>query len=104
MACSDFGSDAKKHRSCSIRLLSSFESGTDLKMHDFDSAPFLRQILRDQAPMTMMRLVFTAQQAAVLKKVAPRGVFDFAGLHQANELVFVDRPSAFVFFERGQNV
>ena len=57
-----------------------------------DLAPMAAQIFRDQSPMAMVRLVFTAQQAAGLDHFLGDRILNMALFHEVEKALFINAP------------
>jgi len=70
---------------------------------DLNVWPFLLQVLRDQAPMTMLGSRFAAQQASPVHNGPVERLLYSALSHQSNKFLLVLAPVTVVFFVRGEH-
>ncbi len=64
-------------------------------MDNLDVAPLPVEILRDETPMAMVRLVLAAEQTRVLERSRRNGLLDATASHEFEEALLVRYPFAF---------
>ena len=62
------------------------------KMGDIDITPMFLEVIRDQSPVTVVRLVFAAKQASVRDHFRWNGFFDPPLFHERKEAVLIRPP------------
>jgi hypothetical protein len=71
--------------------------GSD-KMLGLDSTPLRVEVFGHESPMAMMRQMFAAKQAALLKQFRLNCLFDLSPRHQIQKLMLINIPIALVLF------
>ena len=66
-------------------------------MHDLDVRPVLFEVLGNQAAVTMMRFLLTAQQATTVHNLARR-VLDVPRAHEIEKLPLIQGPITILSF------
>lgn len=66
-------------------------------MLDRNGTPVSLQVLGNQSPVAVMRLVFTAKEAALVYELFDEGVFDAPSLHKVEKSFFAGGPVSSVF-------
>jgi len=86
---SRFGSHDNEHTDADTALALCDVSGRILRLKMFyfyfDAAPFLAEILSDEAPVTVVGLMLAAKEASVIEKFGLEPFFDFSGNHEIAE-------------------
>lgn len=70
---------------------------TSSKMSDFEISPLVRQVFRDEAPVTMVRCLFAAKKTPAVDQLFGDPVLDFPLRDEVQEPASVGGPVAVVF-------
>ena len=73
-------------------------------MFDFYSAPFVPEVLGDEAAVAVMRFLFAAQETTTVQCIGRDLLFYVPRLDEFQEPLLVERPVTLVPFEGRENI